>query len=88
MFVQNKETLIKSLEKMQRKQCCYDGYPDVDMRKPYMCDCKYGCKDMLAGRPTGEQTGCPELRSVIRLLKLLDDDEYIKLIVGDGNILI
>lgn len=57
--------LAAALESARRRLCLYG--PEAEI-----CDCKYGIGEnlMLTGdyRPTGEQTGCPELRSAIHLL--------------------
>ena len=90
MFGTSKEMLLKHLENLRKRVCCY-ATPDY-------CDCKYGIpwedmpeKDdpdceakMLArmnqwqsfGSKLGEQTGCPELRQAIALIKEIPDEEF------------
>ncbi len=65
-----RESLIEALEAARRKTCCYsDGKKDA---RP--CDCKYGATTPIS--PSSEQTGCPELRIMVGLLKSLSDREY------------
>lgn len=54
------DDVIEELERVRRGLCCYMGPT---------CDCKYGFpSDRAAGT---EQTGCPELRDAIALLRRL-----------------
>jgi len=65
MFTIEKKELIENLEKTRMRLCCY-------MSKNF-CDCKYGASG------NGESTGCPELRSVISLLRIMTEKEYDKI---------
>jgi hypothetical protein len=77
MFVKGKKELLETMVLLQRNHCSYDFYRiDHESKPPIMCDCKYG----FVGKTNGEQTGCPELRCVVELLKAMTDEEY-------GNIL-
>ena len=58
------EIILQTL-KLARKACC--GY----MGDTY-CDCKYGASG------SGEQTGCPELREMIRAMEILIDETETK----------
>ena len=60
---------------MQRKVCCYDGL--FRETPPRFCDCKYGWTNESR---TGEQTGCPELRTVVELLGKMTEAEYNKIL--------
>lgn len=53
--------LIERLRDEQNQRCCY-GTRDGDGRT---CDCKFGAPTFGV---RGEMTGCPELRTAIRLL--------------------
>ena len=74
MFAINKDELIHSLLKMQRKACSYDM--NINLNPPPFCDCKYG----YDGRQHGERTGCPELRLVVKILANMTDYEYSSLL--------
>ena len=77
MFGISRNKLIENLHKMQRHACCYDmGHP---FNPPPTCDCKYGYdpKD-------SEQTGCPELRTVVALLSAMDDEQFYTLCNSAG----
>lgn len=54
--------LAESLEALRRRICAYGAFGDMT------CDCKYGLK--IDSNRNSEQTGCPELRSVIEGLLL------------------
>lgn len=67
MFVESRENVLKVIKKLQEKHCGYVGD---------RCDCKYG------GSFQDEQTGCPELRCIIKLLENLNDEEYEQYLKG------
>ena len=80
MFFVTRKELLKTIHSMRRRACCYDG---GEKKEPSFCDCKYGAKSME--NPSmlahlGEQTGCPELRSVEHILSVMKDSEYEKLV--------
>ena len=54
------DRVIANVERVQRTLCAYGG--------SIPCDCKYGGP---AGRAGSEQTGCPELRECLGLLRNL-----------------
>lgn len=66
----DKEELAKALELVRRRVCAYGG----GLNGHGTCDCKYGLDidKQVSGEvdytPWSEQTGCPELRSVIHML--------------------
>lgn len=64
MFYGKKEQVAKALSAMQKKVCCYVGE---------VCDCKYGFTGEVG---YGEQTCCPELRTVVELLIKMTEEEY------------
>lgn len=75
MFIKDRLDILKAIELLQRKQCCYDSFGVVKepSEPPPMCDCKYG----YSGEENyGEDTGCPELRCAAEILKLMSDIEY------------
>lgn len=67
MFIKNRAELVYNLEALRKRLCCYS--PGISF-----CDCKYGATGQ------GEKTGCPELRSVIVLLKNMTGTEFQKII--------
>jgi len=94
MFGVTKDELIRGLENLRLRLCCYSPQPT--------CDCKYGVE--WVEKPTeeemkenpewaqrrmrrylsqqqsligmGEQTGCPELRQVIGILRNMSSKEF------------
>ena len=59
MFLpRDREEYLKDLEKLRSQLCCYGP-------QAKHCDCKYGA-DIKAG---GEETGCPEIRAAIEIIK-------------------
>lgn len=73
MFGIEKEILVKSLEKVRRRLCCY--HPNA----PF-CDCKYIGEDATYPDPTGgENTGCCEVRMAINLIHVMTDEEFNEL---------
>jgi len=71
MFIRGRKYLLQVITRMQRQRCVYDMM--LLAEPPKFCDCKYGYDE------SGEQTGCPELRCVSELLKLITDEEYTKI---------
>lgn len=65
----NRVRVAAALEAVRRRICAYGPFPE-------RCDCKYGLDEALtvtpppakATSPRSEMTGCPELRSAIRML--------------------
>jgi hypothetical protein len=94
MFGVTKDELIRGLENLRLRLCCYSPQPT--------CDCKYGIdwvekptEEEMKEKPEwaqrrmrkylsqqqsligmGEQTGCPELRQVINILKNMSSEEF------------
>lgn len=62
MFL-NREELLRSLEKVRSRLCCYVGSENF-------CDCKFGPQFK------GEHTGCPEVRIAMRILKLIPKEQF------------
>jgi hypothetical protein len=61
--------LIQAMELTRRfRVCAYMGET---------CDCKYGIKG--DEKPGDEQTGCPEMRDVIALLRAMNDAEFAEI---------
>jgi hypothetical protein len=58
-----RKVLLRALEHVRSSVCCYQFSKSA-------CDCKYGADGV------GERTGCPELREVAALLKVLSEDEF------------
>lgn len=65
-----KDELIVAIEAIRRVHCKY--LPG--MTGSGFCDCKFGGKDINS--VSGEQTGCPELRTVGRLLEKMSEKDY------------
>jgi hypothetical protein len=65
MIIIERKELIENIEKIRENLCSYFGSS---------CDCKYGANNK------SEQTGCPELRMVLELLKNMNDEEFFKLL--------
>lgn len=65
-FAHDLNAVADSLEVLRRRVCAYTS----PVNAPSFCDCKYGLSDDT--RNVSEQTGCPELRDAIRLLRMTD----------------
>jgi hypothetical protein len=83
MFFRDREEVAKTLEELRFDLCCY-------MSRNF-CDCKYGYQQMgdkfHPGYVNhGEQTGCPELRSMVALLSFMTDEEYNTILTRGMNI--
>jgi hypothetical protein len=74
------------LEEIARVGSSLCGYtlPGGDWTK-VRCDCKFGGPrpDVAVG---GEQTGCPEIRSVYRLISAMTDQEFDQLVIRYAQI--
>lgn len=66
MFWITREQLIVNLTNARMAVCCYNN--------PEMCDCKYGANNI--GTYESEETGCPELGTLIGILSAMTDQEY------------
>ncbi len=64
-FGKTKEILTKSLQKIRKSICLYQG--------PY-CDCKFLGEDSKLGE--SEFSGCPELYEVEALLNVMTPEEF------------
>lgn len=60
MFGIADDELLTNLEKLRQSLCCYASTPYPATRT---CDCQFGASGQ------GEQTGCPELRQVIAIIR-------------------
>jgi hypothetical protein len=76
MFYGNKDECRNALHIMQRKVCEYDGFRKGN--PPSFCDCKYGYNEN--SRSGDEQSGCPELRTIIDLLDAMTEEEYCSIL--------
>ena len=68
----SREKLLENLEKIRASLCCYVGGEKF-------CDCKYNPSSQ------SEHTGCPEIRDTIRILKLIPEDTFVKLMAKSEN---
>jgi hypothetical protein len=77
--VTSRTNLIATIEALGEAACCYTGRDWVTRH----CDCKYG---RWTDHPplTSEQTGCPELRQIHRVLTHTDDDTWHTLLRRAG----
>ena len=71
MFVSSRTPVYEALQKLLKNICSYGGGK--------VCDCKYGFSSK------GEQTGCPELRCALEVLRLITDEEYENIITRSPN---
>lgn len=78
----DREALAQALEAVRRRICVYNMGHRMD--QDCYCDCKYGLSidklvsgDQRAPQGGSEQSGCPELRSVIYWLLHGEPDEPI-----------
>jgi hypothetical protein len=87
-FSCSREDALRAVELLGAQQCAYTwgvGEPD-DQRERWRegrCDCKYGGPKPRLGT---EDTGCPELRTVAALLRVMDDTEFEQLVVDGGGL--
>lgn len=84
MFFQTRETMLESLRRMG-SACC--GY-DIDGSWPKnRCDCKFGA-GAFKKNGGGEQTGCPELRSVYEVIEAMGEADWDRAILAGGGVCI
>jgi hypothetical protein len=76
MFLVERDKLIEGLERLRPRLCLYERST---------CDCKYGAR---GGPHHSEQSGCPELRACIALLKAMPDQEYQRLADAAGALIL
>jgi hypothetical protein len=70
-----REQAIEAVKRIGVKFCVYSSGPEWAAT----CDCKYGVESDRSARESyycGEQTGCPEMRSLQILLMDMTDEEY------------
>lgn len=85
MFYGERQECLAVLKLVGRESCQYGGpWPDN------ICDCKFGVKgkpmfhefvgsdlEQIRDRSqTSEQTGCPEIRSIYRIIEKMTDAEW------------
>lgn len=79
MFYGSRKECLELLRLVGATQCCYAGpWPDN------LCDCKYGVEGVEGlGRKVmpqhsilTEHTGCPELRSIYRVIESMSNEEW------------
>ena len=66
-----KEQLIKAMGHVQVAVCAY--------KSRTFCDCKFGI-DTDKVHHSSEQTGCPEVRTVLGILATMTDKEYERIL--------
>ncbi len=78
-FTGRREECIRVVLALGQRVCCYSGGEWRNRR----CDCKYSgpLKSDVGG---SEQTGCPELRTILHLLEQVPDEQWQQ-IMGDTN---
>lgn len=96
MFAANRTELLEFIAAAGIDACLYTmpgATPEQWLGK--RCDCKYGLRGGMVRKPDGtlverlaggEQTGCPELRSLYVALQQLSDTQWEELIVQAGSI--
>jgi hypothetical protein len=70
-FTRSRSDTLEFLKGLGNSLCCYAGGDWLTRR----CDCKYN-RDFRKGYDGGEQTGCPEIRDLYRLVSTMTDVEY------------
>lgn len=88
MFMQDRQRMIESVIIMGAHQCGYFWHEGRDPHEwiKSLCDCKYGASNFTKRDRLGEGTGCPELRSVHKILTTLTDEEWDELVIRAGGI--
>jgi hypothetical protein len=81
MIVGERDDVLDALVKMGGSVCQYNSPDTWALGR---CDCKYGAEGF--GGLLGEQTGCPELRSVYTLVATMTDAEWADLIERSGSV--
>ena len=79
MFCKDKESITKVVKIIRKELCAYMGD---------RCDCKYGYEGKENIMYGSEQTGCPELYTVLSLLHNMTDEEYEAILKRTYNIMI
>lgn len=82
MFLGSREESLRVLALAGRERCVYSGNWS-DNR----CDCKYGGPNEDFRWRGGEQSGCPELRSLYRIVEMMTDDEWQEFGLRGQNVL-
>ena len=68
--MQDKKQLEAALVKIQKSICAYGSAT--------FCDCKYGAEN--AGKKTENGSGCPEIREIQAIFKVMTDFEYERML--------
>ena len=75
MFFKSRERTMAAIANLGSLKCAYlPGHGDPVAWPTSRCDCKYGFT--VASKPYSEQTGCPEMRSVYKVLEAMTDEEW------------
>lgn len=73
MFLTDRESALAAIKALGARACDYCCDPEL-WPDGQMCDCKYGVR--ADSSLMGEQTGCPELRSIYVLVREMTDAEW------------
>lgn len=79
MFCGKKEDVKRVVEIIRKERCCYGGGG--------YCDCKYGYEGN-GEKSWSEETGCPELMTVVELLSGMTEEEYNIVLSRNHNCLL
>lgn len=82
MFLADRQQMLEFINALGSTRCMYGTWPDGP------CDCKFGWRPG-GSRPItqGEQTGCPELRTLRTILTALTDDEWATVVAREGHVI-
>lgn len=69
-FTGTRQQALKTIYELGARQCLYSR----EDKWANFCDCKYGSAHIGGGM--GEQTGCPELRTLHLVVSYMSDDEW------------
>ena len=89
MFFQDRETTMRGIAELGSMACTYapGALGAEEWVKPTArCDCKYGIDRSNRRFAGGEQTGCPELKSVWAVLDAMSDEEWDLMVRRTGGV--
>lgn len=77
---ESQEELVTAIIKLGAENCQYMGPKDVSEWPFSRCDCKYG-----GPTPNSESTGCPELRSLLKLVASMNKRRWEETVANVQN---
>ena len=87
MFMGSRYECLHTIAMAGSAYCCYlPGHKNPEIWPVSLCDCKYCGPTTFGDSNFSEKTGCPEMKTLYRIVEALNDEEWEELIKQSGGI--